>query len=321
MKRLLLLSLLTSATALSAQSFEWDKPAPATHPKEVKATPKTYASADEKRQDGIAGIYDKDADGTTTAYGEIYRANELTGSHPVLPLGTLLRVTNIENGRSVVVRITDRGKECPECVVTLSNTAAKELGIDNQSEVSIEPDGFSNWNPVPVQDVASSAEVPTPAANEPVAPSAVLRPATVVDANDRPSVFTREVTNPAPAPAISEAPKGEPVAYDKTVSPPAPTVAPGAQQARGVADDESSAEQASFAIQLAAYNNETYAVRRVEELKEQGMSDVYYRSVTKEDGQVINRVYVGTYQNVNDAQSAARTIAGKYNITGIVSKL
>ncbi|WP_116107768.1 septal ring lytic transglycosylase RlpA family protein [Lewinella sp. IMCC34191] len=320
MKRLLCFSLLISATALSAQSFEWDKPTPATHPKEVTATPTTYASAAEIREGGLAGIYDKEADGTTTAYGEIYRANELTGSHPVLPLGTLLRVTNIENGRSVVVRVTDRGKECPECVVTLSNTAARELGMDNRSEVTIQPDGFSNWNPVPHQDVASAAEVSAPVAEEVVPPSAVLRPASATDGDERPSVFTREVVAPAPAPAISEAPKGEPVAYEQTVTPPSPTVAPGKQQARGVTE-EVALEQESFAIQLAAYTNETYAVRRVQELKDQGMEDVYYRSVTKEDGEVINRVYSGSFDNVTDAQTAVRTIAGKYKLTGIVSKL
>ena len=309
MKRLLSLSLFFAATSLSAQSFEWDTPAPAAHPKEVHLTPK--ALSENKHEDGLAGIYAPEADGSPTAYGEIYRANEMTGSHPVLPLGTLLRVTNMENGRSVVVRITDRGRECDECVVTLSNQAARQLGMDQASEVTVQRNGFSNWNPVPTADTQEVIATTGSVASNVIAPGP---PPT----ESQPSVFTREVvSSPAPAPAIAEAPKGEPVTYQSTVTPPAPTVG-GAQQARGVG---AAAEQENYTVQLAAYNNESYAVRRVQELKEQGLVDAYYRSMAKENGEVINRVFSGSYDDITAAQEAARTIAANYNLTGIVSKL
>ena len=310
MKRLLSLSLFFAATSLTAQSFEWDTPAPAAHPKEVHLTPQASPESN-KKEDGLAGIYAPEADGSPTAYGEIYRANEMTGSHPVLPLGTLLRVTNMENGRSVVVRITDRGRECDECVVTLSNRAARQLGMEQTSEVSVQRNGFSNWNPAPVQETQEVV-----ASNRPVAGN-VIAPAPT-PAETEPSVFTREVvTSPAPAPAIAEAPKGEPTAYQNVVTPPAPTVA-GAQQARGV-DAEVVVE--NYTVQLAAYNNETYAVRRVQELKEQGLDGAYYRTMAKENGEVINRVFSGTYSDIAAAQEAARKIEANYNLTGIVSKL
>ncbi|PPK85725.1 rare lipoprotein A [Neolewinella xylanilytica] len=318
MKRLLSLSLLLSVTALSAQSFEWDKPAAAAHPKEIQRIVPADDIKSGQEQGGLAGIYAPDADGTPTAYGEIYRANELTGSHPALPLGTLLRVTNISNGRSVVVRITDRGQECADCVVTLSNTAAHQLGMSEKAAVTIERDGFSNWNPVPQGEATSAAEnVALPAASAVLAPQPVSPETAAESEAARPSVFSREVTSPGPIPAISEAPKGEAVAYQSTVTPPTPTVA-NSRQSRG-GDDI--VEQASFTVQLAAYNNEAYAVQRVQELKEKGLDNAYYRSITKEDGEVINRVFAGTYLNLTDAQAAARDIAGQYNITGIVSKL
>ena len=306
MKRILSLSLFFAAASLTAQSFEWDTPAPAPHPKEVRLAPRALPDSD-KQEDGLAGIYAPEADGSPTAYGEIYRANEMTGSHPVLPLGTLLRVTNMENGRSVVVRITDRGRECDECVVTLSNQAARQLGMDQASEVSVQRDGFSNWNPAPTETTQEVVATTGQVAGDVIAP-----------AGEQPSVFTREVvTSPAPAPAIAEAPKGEPVAYQSAVSPPAPTVA-GARQARGI---EETSETESFTVQLAAYNNESYAVRRVEELKEQGLENAYYRSMAKENGEVINRVFSGSYGDISAAQQAARDLAAKYNLTGIVSKL
>lgn len=306
MKRVLSLSLFLAATSLTAQSFEWDTPAPAAHPKEVRLTPQPL-SVDSKEEDGIAGIYAPEADGSPTAYGEIYRANEMTGSHPVLPLGTLLRVTNMENGRSVVVRITDRGRECEECVVTLSNRAARQLGMSQAAAVSVQRDGFSNWNPAP-----------TEATQEVVASAGEVGAAVADGTEEQPSVFTREVViSPAPAPAIAEAPKGEPVAYQNSVVPPAPTVA-GARQARGV---EEAPEAAGFTVQLAAYTNEAYAVRRVQELKEQGLDNAYYRSVAKENGEVINRVFSGSYLDISAAQQAARDLAEQYNLSGIVSKL
>ncbi|WP_116125787.1 septal ring lytic transglycosylase RlpA family protein [Lewinella sp. IMCC34183] len=322
MKRLLSISFLLpfSVAGLQAQSFEWNKaPRPTAHPKEVQLD----APADQDKQDGLAGVYAPEADGSTTAYGETYSADAMTSSHSGLPLGTLLRVTNTENGRSVVVRVTDKGKECTDCLITLSQVAAEKLGISDRSSVSLERTGFSNWNPLPPEGDA----VPAPATYagnfpEPAEPKGVIAPpkptaGTSTAASPRPAVITREVvpaekTN-APAPET----------YNRyAVTPPAPTVS-GAQQARGVEEVTTAAapaEQGAYAIQLAAYTNESYALRRVGELKEQGLTDVYYRSVTREDGQVINRVYSGNYGTVTEAQQAAEALRSSYNIAGIVAK-
>ena len=65
----------------------------------------------------------------STASGEPYRAVKLTAAHRTLPFGTLLRVTNVRNGRSVVVRVNDRGPFHARRVVDLSRAAAAELGL------------------------------------------------------------------------------------------------------------------------------------------------------------------------------------------------
>ncbi|THH40009.1 septal ring lytic transglycosylase RlpA family protein [Neolewinella litorea] len=330
MKRLLSLSLFITAASLGAQSFEWNEaPRPAAHPKEVQLDPQQYEQGVQEKQDGLAGVYDPSADGSTTAYGETYKAGEMTGSHAALPLGTLLRVTNTENGRSVVVRVTDRGRECEDCLITLSRVAADKLGIVDRSAVRLERNGFSNWNPQPPTNIAVAAPAPRKDA-EPTGSGVIAPKSEVIAAAEKPAapvVISREVqpqSIPA-APALAAAPE----TYNRyPVTPPAPTVA-GAQQARGVDAAPNSAkavvattagEQGDYAVQLAAYNNEAYALRRVNELKEQGLSDVYYRTFTKEDGQVINRVYTGTFQNVTEAQDAAKVIKDKYQLAGIVAK-
>ncbi|HKU04934.1 MAG TPA: septal ring lytic transglycosylase RlpA family protein [Bradyrhizobium sp.] len=78
------------------------------------------------KSQGIASFY---SEGTRTASGEKFDPNELTAAHPTLPFGTKLRVTNQRTGRSVTVRVNDRGPYVPGRVVDVSYSAAQELGM------------------------------------------------------------------------------------------------------------------------------------------------------------------------------------------------
>jgi rare lipoprotein A len=64
-----------------------------------------------------------------TASGERYSMYELTAAHRDLPFGTLLRVTSFDTGRSVIVRVNDRGPSAPNRVVDLSYSAARIIGL------------------------------------------------------------------------------------------------------------------------------------------------------------------------------------------------
>ena len=75
---------------------------------------------------GIASFY---TEGTLTASGERFDTRQLTAAHPNLPFGTRLRVTNVTSGRSVTVRVNDRGPFIPGRVVDLSYSAAETLGM------------------------------------------------------------------------------------------------------------------------------------------------------------------------------------------------
>ncbi len=78
---------------------------------------------------GIASWYGEVLDGHTTASGEIFHKEMLTACHPTLPFGTLVRVINLRNRKSVVVRINDRGVLFPERVIDLSSAAAMQIGM------------------------------------------------------------------------------------------------------------------------------------------------------------------------------------------------
>jgi rare lipoprotein A len=84
------------------------------------ATPTQVASQ------GVASFY---TEGQQTASGEKFDTHDLTAAHPTLPFGTRLRVTNVSTGRSVTVRVNDRGPYVPGRVVDVSHSAANALGM------------------------------------------------------------------------------------------------------------------------------------------------------------------------------------------------
>jgi peptidoglycan lytic transglycosylase len=80
-------------------------------------------------QVGTASWYGPGFHGNRTSSGEVYDQNELTAAHQTLPLGTHVMVTNLENGRSVEVRINDRGPFAKGRVIDLSYAAARSIGV------------------------------------------------------------------------------------------------------------------------------------------------------------------------------------------------
>ena len=82
-----------------------------------------------RRQSGLASYYAREHDGLRTASGERYDMDELTAAHRTLPFGTRVRVTNLENGHRVVVRINDRGPFKRGRVIDVSYAAARRLGL------------------------------------------------------------------------------------------------------------------------------------------------------------------------------------------------
>lgn len=80
-------------------------------------------------EEGTASWYGPDFHGKSTSCGEIYDMNAMTSAHKILPMGTRLRVTNLRNNRSIVVRVNDRGPFVKSRIIDLSFAAAKELDI------------------------------------------------------------------------------------------------------------------------------------------------------------------------------------------------
>jgi rare lipoprotein A len=86
---------------------------------------------------GLASFY---ADGLQTASGEKFDAQELTAAHRTLLFGTRVRVTSVSTGRSVTVRVNDRGPFVPGRVIDVSSCAAETLGITGQGIAKVKLD-------------------------------------------------------------------------------------------------------------------------------------------------------------------------------------
>jgi len=97
-----------------------EEPAPTTAPTEVAVA---------STQNGLASWYGPGFHGNRSASGEVFNQNALTAAHRSLPFGTRVRVTNMNNGRSVIVRINDRGPFSRSRVIDLSRAAAGEIGM------------------------------------------------------------------------------------------------------------------------------------------------------------------------------------------------
>lgn len=99
--------------------------------KPYKVAGRTYVPRHNPNYDrtGVASWYGDDFHGRLTSNGEVFDMHRPTAAHPTLPLPSLVRVTNLENGRSAVLRVNDRGPFVANRIIDLSRAAADRLGF------------------------------------------------------------------------------------------------------------------------------------------------------------------------------------------------
>jgi rare lipoprotein A len=98
----------------------------------IDAQARTHSGQSVDSQGGMASYYHDRFHGRRTASGVRYNKNSLSAAHKTLPLGTQVRVTDARSGKSVVVRINDRGPYARGRVIDLSRAAAQEIGLTHK---------------------------------------------------------------------------------------------------------------------------------------------------------------------------------------------
>ena len=139
-------------------------------PNNSEATPAPNSSAkiqsDHKKpgsqpfQVGTASWYGSDFDGRLTASGEPYDMYDMTAAHLTLPLGSYVRVTNLRNGKAVVVRVNDRGPITPGRIIDLSYGAALALGYNSRGLQRVRLDVVKPHRRTAYETVADNHPIP-----------------------------------------------------------------------------------------------------------------------------------------------------------------
>ena len=123
-------------------------------------------------QAGFAAIYDAEPNSNLTASGEAFDPTQLTAAHPTLPIPSYARITNLANGRMIVVRINDRGPYGNDRVISLSRASADRLNTSNNTKVRIDPIVVAPDGSLSGPGTVQGSVAPAVAATAAVAPAA-----------------------------------------------------------------------------------------------------------------------------------------------------
>jgi len=118
------------------------------------SSPKSKAHEVTAYQTGTASWYGEQFQGKQTASGEPFDMRDFTAAHPSLPLGTFVKVTNLKNGKAVVVRINDRGPVVDGRIIDVSYNAARALGFNERGLQTVRLDIYQPPTMAMLQPVA-----------------------------------------------------------------------------------------------------------------------------------------------------------------------
>jgi rare lipoprotein A len=118
-------------------------------------------TSDGFRERGVASWYGRDFHGRSTSSGEVYDMNQMTAAHKTLPIPTWVEVTNLANGRRVIVKVNDRGPFVDGRIIDLSQRAAQELGMIQAGTARVQVRALG------APDAGSSTAAPVLASRQP----------------------------------------------------------------------------------------------------------------------------------------------------------
>lgn len=230
---------------------------------------------------GVASWYGPEFHGKRTANGERYDMNALTAAHRTLPMPSLVRVTNMENGRSAILRVNDRGPFARSRVLDVSRRAADALGFIGNGTATVKVEILAEES-LALKQRMLRGESDFAQASTPVAPLAVVGGAsTRVSAEELPPPGPS--AQPAPAQAV-------PAAVLAARNPPVATARPAVYDTR-----------AQF-VQIGAFSDVGNAERLRTRLATLGPVEVSPATAT--NGATLHRVRLGPFADAERAQAA-----------------
>ena len=171
---MVLMSLALVASCNTQQPPPPTQPVPAVAPPPPPPPPQTKAP---KPRGAVVSFQGDESAGRPTASGEPYNPDDLTAASKTYPIGSMVEVTNPKNGKSVIVRINDRGPHVRGRSLDLSERAAEELGITDKGVAHLKVRRVASSKTAKKESEAPASEPdPSPAAASPAAPSSAATP-------------------------------------------------------------------------------------------------------------------------------------------------
>jgi len=229
-------------------------------------------------QEGKASFYADKFEGRTTASGERYSHAKSTCAHLSLPFGTLVKVTQISSGESVVVRVNDRGPFVPNRIIDLSRSAAEKLGFISEGVTDVRIEVLDNEGNVLPQTPPSKPKE-NPETKNP-------RPTT----QPQPQHFDKPNVAPQPQPQPQPSVSSDYELYELNIT---------KQQPGG------------FTIQIKSYREMENLLRIVDELKSSLKENVRVQVATV-NGERVYRLMVGKFSTRIEAEKNRDRIAKSY---------
>lgn len=289
---------------------------------------------------GIASYYGGETQGVNfhgryTANGETYDMNALTAAHQTLPLPSLVRVTNLENGRALVLRVNDRGPFARGRIIDVSRRAAQLLGFEGQGTARVRVEILADESrslkqammrgqptpdmtavaAVPRAGVSSDSLPPPPGAKAQQVATASLPPPSATMPEQVPSARaagrSRSAVQPAarPAPPVVAQPISPAASTPRrTVSAPVEPAALPVQQQASVSPvvTQAAVQPTSIFVQAGAFANYDNAYRLSVRLSRYGQAKV---TPISSGGQQLFRVRVGPVGSVTEADALLADVA------------
>ncbi|WP_428409332.1 septal ring lytic transglycosylase RlpA family protein [Hyphococcus sp.] len=257
---------------------------------------------------GVASWYGEQFHGRLTANGEIFDMNRLSAAHTTLPLPSMVEVTNLENGRSVVVRLNDRGPFVGDRIIDMSREAARELGFEQQGTARVRV-RYAGPAPLTAEAPRTSPRPERIARAAPVRQE-TIRPGVDPDCDPISELLTSMESAPALTPGAEEVAIAEAEEGGEAEIPAADLSTPDPEDARLVHPSASAQQpaEAIYLIRIAALSR----LDNIDALRAQlgDIGTLRMSRVETEAGSVFYRVNLGPFSSIETAAEKLEAVRG-----------
>ena len=251
------------------------------------------------RERGIATWYGRRYHGRPTSIGEIYDMYGMTAAHPTLPLPSYARVTNVRTGRSVIVRVNDRGPFLHGRVIDLSYAAAAKLAAALPGSAEVEVELITEFDAAPAVRASSPPRADPSPVGVPVAQAVQVAPASSAS---------------LPPLRVEEAPRAPAVTPTAATVPAVPVMAAAPEASAAAPSSASDVLLPGRYVQLGAYQSREGADAALARLRASGLPEPVS---VRRDG-ALHKLVAGPYPQTTDAQAAQRRLRAATGIEAFV---